>query len=132
MAEPIKYVIVCGCTGENKLVAYLEDSRPAGGLSVEAAAPSGHMINIVGGGGLIPAEDLLAGAQKDLSEQNVTETLWPTGNVSWAIRCEDCGEQVQLSDKKLVSIADRLRTAITSGTMGQELPLGVLTRILSR
>ena len=37
MPEPIKYVVVCSCSGPVEPIAYLDDERPVGGaLTVDA------------------------------------------------------------------------------------------------
>ena len=49
---------------------------------------------------------------KSWAERSVTETIWGDGHSTWTIRCADCEQQVQLSDKKpdknLLAIADEV------------------------
>jgi hypothetical protein len=111
MTDGSKYVVVCDCTGENKIIAYIDDRRSDDGLvKVQPAAPAWGAINILNPEGPLPIEQQLALAESDLSERNVTETFWPSGKTSWAIRCTSaaCVKQAEISQERLWALADLL------------------------
>lgn len=109
MAESIRYVVVCTCTGDVRALAYLDDDRPVGGDLVLDGAPGvGGQINI--------------GAQHldGSSAQNWIASTWGTeqfsenhaenGNVSWVVRCGEgrCPHQAQLTPRTLRRVAEVL------------------------
>ncbi|WP_322860104.1 hypothetical protein U8D42_12785 [Mycobacterium europaeum] len=144
MAEPIRYVVVCTCTGEAEPLAWVDDERPAGGQVTVRSAPNAGQV-IIGNRMMddlpAPTHETVAAAWAD---STVSETHWDTGRSGWAINCPHCPDRAQLSDSTLSGIADELVTARdqlpyvptpdpTDPSMIEQrhfLPLGVLIRRL--
>ena len=111
MTEPIRYVVVCGCAGEIKALAYIDDNRPAGD-AITVTAPDPALKRIISATGYNPqvenwrAPDKFAKSQ--WAEVSVTETMWSESRLSWTIHCIGCGKQAQMNQATLAAIADEL------------------------
>jgi hypothetical protein len=136
MVEPVEYLVVCDCDGTVRPVALIHDRRPSGGpLSLRGIGEGDTAALFAVADGEQHAK-LYRRAAESWAERSVTETVWGDGHSTWTIRCAACGQQVQLSGDKLATVASKLADArdqlrINSARQ-HELPLGVLTRILSR
>jgi hypothetical protein len=130
----VKYIVVCTCGGEPKAVALIDDCRPVG-VTIRGIGEEDTQVVFAAAG-----EQRVA---QWWAERSVTETIWEDGHSTWAIRCTACGQQVQFADKNLPGIADELAApvdacplipSLSEGGDAQRhmIPLGVLTRILSR
>lgn len=113
MAEPIRYVIVCGCAGDIEAVGYVNDNRPIDG-GIEVLAPGPEAGQIISAAGYHPEIEnwrapggWVAGKWAD---RNVNQTVWgwDEPHVGWVIRCGRCQQQAQMSRATLVDVVDRM------------------------
>jgi hypothetical protein len=111
MAEAVRYLVVCKCTGRIEPIAYIDDNRPTGGrVAVSATNPA--MKQIISARGFHTdyenwrAPDAFAATL--WVGYNVTETVldWETGCTTWTIRCIHCDEQAQMSSTTLERVLE--------------------------
>jgi hypothetical protein len=116
MAEAIKYVVVCGCSGSIEPIAFINDDRPIGGdVTITAARPGEKQI-IAAKGYKPGTEDWRVPDRWVASkypEGSITEIMWTSTDeresaIGWVVRCGKCGQQVQMKQTKLRAAADAL------------------------
>jgi hypothetical protein len=119
MAEPIRYAVVCACTGHIEPLAYIDDDRHGGG-GVTVTAPQGAGQIVIGyqtrQGFPPPVHDTVA---RTWANSNVSQTVWAdtgdyadTGRSQWTIRCNGCSKQAEMRAETLERIADELATEL--------------------
>jgi hypothetical protein len=115
IGEPIRYVVVCACTGHIEALAYLDDDRPAGG-ALTVTAPQGAAQIVIGyqsrEGSPPPGHGTVA---RTWANSTLSKTVWAdtgdyadTGRSQWTIRCNGCSEQAEMRAETLAVIADEL------------------------
>jgi hypothetical protein len=63
------------------------------------------------------------------AERQVTEFVWPSGHRGWTIRCGDCPEQAEVSNRNLPKLAEWVEGKSWAEFDGVHvLPLSVLSR----
>ncbi len=139
MAEPIRYVVVCACTGELRPLALLDDDRAAGGPVTLRPAQTATKQMFIG-------TTLLDGssAHDHIARQWATKEFSQNGS-GWTIRCGYCGpDQAQINQRTLPRIVDRLaamlaatpdefpRVPVSDHERRHIVRLGVLVRALAR
>ncbi len=119
MAEAIKYVVVCACTGHIEALAYLDDDRAAGG-ALTVTAPQGAGQIVIGyqtrPGFPPPGHGTVA---RTWANSTVSKTVWAdtgdyadTGRSQWTIRCPGCPNQAEMRAETLALLADELATEL--------------------
>ena len=142
MSDPILYVIVCTCKGEPKDVAFIDDSRPAGGLlSVHSSSHQMIFTPEVNPDGSIESVAPYELVAEKLADRNVTEAFFGDGHLMLTIRCPECGTQVQMSRDTYWSVANSVASAVDgwplvpSPITGEDhrrmIPLGVLCTMVT-
>lgn len=119
-----KYLVVCGCGGTARPLAWLDDDRPIGGI-LGVDAPVGQVLVIAPelAGGPEPS-DTPDEITAKFTEHTVTRTewnRWGDQRTTWAIRCDGCDRQAQMSRTTYAQIADELAAA--EGLAAVEVPV---------
>ncbi len=115
MGEPLRYVVVCSCTGSIEPIAYIDDARPAAEITVDAVSEGRkRTVSQIGyrpGDARWRAPD---GFEVESSKSfNVTRTVldWDDMTSWWMVRCVECDTQAQMNDTNLRRIGDKFAAA---------------------
>lgn len=111
MKEPIRYVVVCGCTGCIEPVAYINDNRPIG-AALTVTGTTLESKQIVSATGYNPTVENWRAPDKFVTdkwaERDVTEIMWNDTRLGWTIRCQHCRKPAEIRETTLAVIADEL------------------------